>query len=115
MLQNYTQQELKERYEKLPEVLKDAMFNTDIAAKILELGKKHGLTIEKTGFMAEETGFVILGLTRPEELINVLAESLEVKEDQARNIATDLNHQIFFPLREALKTTHQIEIGEATL
>lgn len=110
-MQNYTQQELKERYEKLPEVLKDAMFNADIAAKIFEIGKKYGLTIEKTGLMAEEVGYLILGLTRPTELVNALDEALKVKENQAKEIASDLNRQIFFPLREALKTTHQIEIG----
>lgn len=114
-MQNYTRQELKQRYEKLPEVLKDAMFSADIATKIFAIGKKHGLTIEKTGFMAEETGYLILGLTRPAELVNILTEALEVKEEQAKEIANDLNHQIFYPLREALKNAHQIEIGEGAL
>lgn len=111
-MQNYTQQELKERYEKLPEVLKNAMFSADIAAKIFEIGKKHSLTIEKIGLMAEEVGYLILGLTRPTELVSALGEALGVKENQTKEIASDLNRQIFFPLREALKAAHQIEIGE---
>lgn len=112
---NYTQKELEERYQKLPDVLKNAMFNADIAAKIFEIGKKHGLTIDKIGFMAEETGYIILGLTRPAEFVQGLNKVLAVEESRARAIAIDLSHQILFPLREALKTTHQIEVNEETI
>lgn len=115
MSRTYTKQELTERYEKLPDALKDAMFSADVAEKIFAAGKKHGLTIEKIGFLAEETGRVILGVTRPNEFVAVLAERLGATPDAAQNIASDINHQIFFPLREILKTTHQVDIGEAAI
>ncbi|MEK7541793.1 MAG: hypothetical protein AAB533_03025 [Patescibacteria group bacterium] len=109
----YTKQQLQERYEKLPDALKDAMFSTDVADKIFETGKKNGLTIEKIGFLAEETGRVILGLTRPNEFVAVLTGRLSTPADAAQKIASDINHQIFFPLREILKSTHQVDIGDA--
>lgn len=112
---NYTQQQLEERYQKLPDVLKDAMFSVDVAAKMFEIGKKYGLTIDKIGFMAEETGYIILGLTRPSEFVKNLTEALAVEESKARTIASDINHQVLFLLREALKTTHQIEINEEAI
>lgn len=108
----YTQKELEERYQKLPEVLKDALFSVEVANKIFETGKKYGLTIEKTGFLGEETGYVILGLTRPREFVQILSDRLEADEDEAREIASDINHQIFFPIREQLKSAHQLEISE---
>lgn len=111
----YTKQQLQEQYEKLPAVLKDALYSVETADKVHEIGKKSGLTIEKMGFMAEEIGRVILGLTRPGEFIALLAERLETDKDTARKIALDINHQIFFLLREALKQAHQIEMGEAAL
>lgn len=111
----YTQQQLEERYQKLPDILKDAMFSADIAAKIFTIGKKHGLTIDKIGLMAEETGYIILGLTRPAEFIQILNESLAVEESKARAIAIDISHQVLFPLREALKTTHQVEVSEEAM
>lgn len=111
----YTKQQLEERYQKLPDILKEAIFSAEVAEKLFEIGKKNGLTIEKVGFMAEETGRVILGLTRPSEFAGVLAERLGVSADAAQKIASDINHQIFFPLREALKQTHQIEVNEEAI
>jgi len=115
MPHTYTKQELEERYKKLPEPLKDAMFSPDVAEKMFEIGKKNGLTIEKTGFMAEETGFIILGLTMPREFMKILSDRLEVDKDAAARIASDINHVILFPLREALKNAHNMEVGEAEL
>jgi len=111
----YTKQQLEAQYEKLPDTLKDAIFSAEIAEKMFAIGKKHGLTMEKTGFAAEETGFVILGLLPPREFASSLASRLDIDMDKAVAIASDINHQIFFPLREALKETHQIEIGEASI
>lgn len=115
MTTHYTPQQTKEQYEKLPDALKEAMFSADIAEKMFALGKKHGLTIEKTGFMAEEAGLVILGLLPPREFADSLAERLNVSKDDAQTIASEVSHQIFFPLREALKQTHQIEVGEGAI
>ncbi len=111
----YTKQQLEERYTRLPPILQETLFSPEVAEKLFEIGKKNGITIEKIGFAAEETGFVILGLTRPREFVSELASRLEVDDDTARKIALDISHQIFFPLREALKQTHQIEIGEEAI
>lgn len=105
-------QQLEERYQKLPEVLKNALFSVDIAEKIMEIGKKTGLTVEKTGFLAEEVGAIILGLTKPQEFIPKLTQSLEIDAGKARDVAAKINHEILLPLRESLKTSKPIEKGE---
>lgn len=115
MPHTYAKEELEERYKKLPSVLKDAMFSPEVAEKMFEIGKKNGLTIEKTGFMAEETGFIILGLTQPREFVKILSDRLDTDRDTASKIASDINHAILFPLRETLKSAHDIEVGEAEL
>ncbi len=101
----------RKHYEGLPAILKQALFSTEIAEKMFEIGKKFGLTIEKTGIMAEETGYIMLGLTRPNELVGNLASELGTGTDQAQDIAAEINHQIFFPLREELKRTHDFDMG----
>lgn len=111
----YTKEQLEVQYEKLPDVLKDAIFSVEIAEKMFEIGKKHGLTMEKTGFAAEETGFIILGLLPPREFAGSLARRLDIETDKATALASDINHQVFFPLREALKETHQIDVGEGAI
>ncbi|MBI4224739.1 MAG: hypothetical protein HY617_00235 [Candidatus Sungbacteria bacterium] len=100
----------KKQYEELPALLKQALFSTEIAEIMFEIGKKFGLTIEKTGIMAEETGYIMLGLTRPNELVANLANELAVDTDKAKDIATEVNHRIFFPLREELKRAHDFDM-----
>ena len=112
---NYTQQQIDERYEKLPDVLKDAMFSPDIADKMVEAGKKAGLTLDKIGEIAEETGFVVLGLTAPKDFVKALEARLEKDAGKAVEIAKEINHQVFFPLREELKKAHNIEIAAEEL
>lgn len=109
-MSNYTQQQIDERYEKLPDVLKDAMFSPDIADKMVEVGKKSGLTLDKIGEIAEETGYVVLGLTAPKDFVKALEARLEKDAGKAPEIAKEINHQIFYPLREELKKAHNIEI-----
>lgn len=111
----HTTDEARKNFEKLPDVLKAALFDPEVANKIFEVGKKYGLTIEKTGFLAEETGHIILGLTHPNEFTDTLKNRLGVDGDDARDIALDISHQVFFPLREALKDTHHIDIKEEAL
>ncbi|MBI2053653.1 MAG: hypothetical protein HYT41_02825 [Candidatus Sungbacteria bacterium] len=111
----HTKQERDERYERLPQVLKEALFSADIAEKMFALGKKYGLTMEKIGFMSEEAGFVVLGLTPPRAFTAALAERLGIPADAAEKIALEISHEIFFPLREALKQTHQIDVGEGAV
>ena len=77
----------RKHYEELLAVLKEALFSVEVADKIGEIGKKFGLTIEQTGIMAEETGYVMLGLTRPNEFVGNLARELGVDTDRAQDIA----------------------------
>lgn len=112
MIRDYTQEELETRYKKLPQPLKDALFSPDIAYAIFDTGKKHGMTIDQIGSIADETGYVIAGFTRPSEFIGNLQERLEVSSDTAREIALEINHAVFTSLREILKNAHQIDIND---
>ncbi|MEK9195344.1 MAG: hypothetical protein AAB975_03130, partial [Patescibacteria group bacterium] len=100
------------RFARLPEPLKDEMMSVENSERIFEAGKKFGLTIEQIGFLAEEAGYVVLGLTHPNDFVGRLKDHLRVDEEKAKTIAQQINHQVFFPLREILKTTHQFELTQ---
>jgi len=108
----FSHQQIDTQYQKLPDVLKDAMFSADVSDLVFEIGKKHGLSIDKIGLLADEIGYIIVGLARPSEFSKNLAQALGTDENQTREIAAEVNHQIFFPLREALKKTHQFDMRE---
>ena len=108
----YTPQEVEEHFQRLPEPLKEAMMSVENSERIFEVGKKFALTVEQIGFLAEESGYVVLGLTHPQDFVARIEQHLRVDADKAKNIAQEINHKVFFPLREALKSAHQFELTQ---
>src|SRR3989344_2264913 len=83
----YSKETLLDRYEKLPQELKGAIFaqvNTD---NLLKIGRNNNLTFDQIGAMARETGYVILGITHPARFVYKLKESLNIDTARA-NIET---------------------------
>lgn len=105
-----TPQQLKTKYQSLPQDLRDAILSVDSAEIIQDVGKKYGLAIDKVGELADETGMVMLGVTHPKEFIPNLSRRLGVDKNTARRIAEVINSRIFAKVRESLKKVH--EIGE---
>jgi len=102
----FTHEEILERYRRLPQALRDAMFadvNTDI---ILELGKKHSLLVDRVGLLADETAYIMLGLVHPKEFVSRLVSRLDIPEDRARALAADVNERVFNPIRKHLLEAH---------
>mgnify|MGYP001602142788 CR=1 FL=1 len=110
-MKNFTDQQIAQRYDDLPEDLKDAIFSVDTTSLVNMVGKKHGLAIDKIGDLANETGMVMLGVTHPNEFIANLADRLEVDKEKARIIAQEINEQIFKPVRDSLRKIHNIREG----
>lgn len=103
-----TQEEIFKRYEELPEDLKTAMYSASTAEIIYQIGKKHGLNIEETGDLTTEVAKILLGLNHPKNFISTLADVFDLSKEKATEIAQDVNHEIFFPIREELKKLHGI-------
>lgn len=99
---------IQERYLDLPEDVQKALFSTQTSDAIFEVGKKHGLVIDKMGELADETGLVMLGMTKPSEYIKNLENRLGVPVLKAKEIAEDINQKVFSPIRESLKKIHGI-------
>lgn len=111
----YTQEELVNRYEKLPQALKDAIFSEVNAEKMYALGKRNGLTIDQIGVVTSETGYVILGIAHPRDFIRNLKQKLNIDQERVEQIAADINREIFRPIREYLKDLYKVvdlEISE---
>lgn len=104
----YTQQQLQEIYKSLPEDLKEAIFGVHNAEIIQNISKKNNLHVDQMGELAAETGLVLLGLTRPENYIKNLGNRLNIDLKQAREIAMQVNIEIFSKVKESLKKIHGI-------
>lgn len=105
-------EQLLAKYQSLPNDLQEAILSVDTATIIHEVGTKHKLMIDKVGGLADETGLVMLGFTHPKDYITNLSERLKVDREIAKEIAEEINSQVFFPIREHLKKIHGL-MGES--
>lgn len=96
-----------ERFESLPDDLKTALTSEEVDASIQGVAKKHFLHIDQTGELADETGLVMLGLTKTDEYINNLKERLGVPQQKAAEIAKDIDEQVLRPIKASLIATSE--------
>ncbi len=108
--------QMMQRYKSLPTDLQDAVFSTENSQTLQNIGQIHKLRVDQTGVLADETGLVMLGFTKPNEFIPHLTERLKIDKELARIIAHEVNDRIFIKVREALRKIHGIksEIEEKT-
>lgn len=107
-MKNFTEEQIAQMYDNLPEDLKDAIFGVEMNEIVEKIGRENQLNIEQIGDLANETGMVMLGVTHPNEFIANLAERLETDKEKARAIAQEINEQIFKPVRDSLRKIHNM-------
>jgi len=111
-MKNFTEKQIAQMYDNLPEDLKDVIFGLEMNEIVEKIGRENQLNIEQIGDLANETGMVMLGVTHPNEFIGNLTERLEVDKEKARAIAQEINEQVFKKVRESLRKIHNIREGE---
>lgn len=108
-MKEYTDEQTIEIYKNLPEDLKGAIFNVEMTKAVDAIGKKYNLYVDRIGILGNETGMVMLGVTKPKDFVSNLSARLGVSNDMARSIAEEINQQIFSKVRESLKKVHGID------
>lgn len=105
-----SQEQLKEKYSNLPQDVKDAIFSAGVEKALTEIGEKNNLHIDKIGELMEEVDLVMLGITNPKDFIRNLYTRLGTEDkEKVRQVAHDVNEQVFQKIREALKAVHHME------
>jgi hypothetical protein len=98
-----SEKELQARFDKLPYTLKNALRSVDSAKKVLDIGRKYALHVDKLGELGEETGMVILGMTPTSQFLPRLSRRLGINEEKTKSLAQEINNEVFLKIREALK------------
>jgi hypothetical protein len=98
-----TEKALARQFEKLPYSLKNALRSVDSAKKVVDIGRKYAIHVDKLGDLGAETGMVLLGFSHPGQFLNRLSRHLDLPEEKIRAIAQEINTEIFLKVREALK------------
>jgi len=111
MPRNYTQEQLLELYQNLPEDLKEAVFSEKTAQNIQDICTRSGVTERKTPEkVAKYTGYVLLGVLPPNEFQETLEKEVKLEKEVAKKVSQEINRFIFYPMESSLEKLYKIEI-----
>lgn len=96
-------QKIMQRLAELPEDVRRAVQGSDMAKKIEALGVTHKLHIDQVGELENETLMVMLGFIKPEAFESQITNSLHLPAETAKQIATDINRDVFTAVRASLR------------
>ncbi len=95
--------DIEERMAELPEDIRAAILASDFEEKIRAIGAKQNLHVDQTGTLGDAAMLIMLGFSPHETFESTIAANLNVPLDKARELAADINTQIFLPIRESMK------------
>jgi len=98
---------LDERLESLPKDIRDAATSDLILERVESIGKNRGLHIDQVGLLGEETALLMLGETPIDGFSKHLASALGIASNIADAIVSDLNREIFSPIRGSLMSIQE--------
>ena len=102
-------EELRKKFEELPEDLRWAIMGVQVDEKIMEIGKSQNLNIEQMGQLALETNLVMFGLLHPDKFKESIQQSLSLPEFKTRNIIEEINEKILKEVKEKYMSLYRKE------
>ncbi|HEY4498337.1 MAG TPA: hypothetical protein VJA63_01780 [Candidatus Paceibacterota bacterium] len=103
---NITPEKARERFDALPEYLKEVLFSEKSTDVVWGLGESNHLTEERTKKIADLTGAVILGFVHPEDLAKEFQKEVNLPAQVASSIAEEINKKILAPIIEEVKSLY---------
>jgi len=93
-----SQQQAEERFDALPETLKNALISESGADAILEIGQANHLGEERIKKLGSLVGYVILGFLNPRLLVKEIQAELGLNSQAAMSISESLEHDVLTPI-----------------
>jgi len=104
---------IQERFNQLPQTLQDVILSGTFQQGIMSVAQKHNLHIDQTGKLENETMLVVLGIEPPDAFGENLMRELDIDEEKATTLVTDLNNEVFLKLRSHMEE-HSYEEEQET-
>lgn len=109
---NYTEEQIKEKFDSLPQDVKEAISSVDTTNDVINIGDKYSLHVDQLGELVDETGLVMLGLTSPNDFVSNLKNRLDIPRQMAESLVKDINDQILIKIRASLREIHNAAEAE---
>lgn len=98
-----TQRAIKERFQRLPKVLQDAITSANIAQHLRELATTHKLHLDQWEALENEVMLTLLGLEQVDVLRENIQREIGADEATASALAADISRIVFEPVRQELE------------
>lgn len=103
----YTQEQINKRFEELPDDIREAITSVETSDELQNISNKHGLMLDQTTELMDETGLRLLGLTPSNKFIYNLEKRLKITNEKATDIAEDISSIVFQKIKESLQETQE--------
>jgi hypothetical protein len=107
-----TVQLIKQRYQLLPQELKDAISASELPQKLKEISSKNNLLLDQANILHNEILFVLLGLEPASKFVDTIIRELNINREKALLIARDANTLVFDSVRSHLREWEESFIEE---
>ena len=97
------EQQIKERFAKLPPAVQQAIQSADFEGKLQAIGTKNGLHIDQVGDLQDETLLVMMGMSDPGEFAKRIEERLHLPSPKASEISGEISNEVFMPIRTSMQ------------
>lgn len=112
MAEENIEQIIKDHLKTLPDPVKDAIASFDWAREVFDIGRKHGMHVDRIADLQTEVMLVVIGLVSPRDFEIELNSRIERQEDKAVEIAEEVNEKVFLRIRNFMKDYYQkLEAG----
>ena len=111
---SYTREQLDTMFYELPDDVKEAMTSVDTVQVLNKIKEKYKLHIDQIGQLSAEIALVMIGASSPQRFISKMESSMNISEETAKSIASEVNEKIFQVVRNTLKNIQEEEISEET-
>lgn len=92
----------------LPDNLRMHIASIRTAETIRIIGQKHQIPEDQIPQLSYIIAMILSGEINIVDFVKTLQEKCRLKEEPARQLARDINQEIFLPVKESLKKIHQV-------
>lgn len=103
------QQTLDERFDKLPENVKNAIKESEYRKKLYNISIKYKLPVDEMGVVENITVDLIVGKISPSQYENKLSLESDINPKDAHDIAIEVNEEIMKKIRDNMKMSDEIK------
>ena len=95
-----TRKKIKEQIEYLPKDSQEAIASLDWMIEAAKIAEEYNIFDEDSDKLIAEVALVLCGLEFPEELVDNIAENVDIEKADAEIIVGEINERIFKPIAD---------------